>query len=1328
MPAPPSNQRDPPPVLTIGTILGGRLRLERLAGTGGMGEVFQGRDLSSGQKVAVKVLRVSQVDQLVRFEREARMLAELDHPNIVRYIDHAVAPLGQPYIVMEWLDGEDLATRLRTKSLTVRETLAIGRDVAEAMATAHARGIIHRDLKPGNVFLVRGVFLARGEFAQCKVLDFGIAQLGDWTPLTQTGAMVGTLGYMAPEQARSRDDLTPAADVFSLGCLLFECLTGKPAFAGEHPMAVMDKLQGEERPSLTRLQPDAPAELEVLIEWMLARDPAQRPRDGAAVKAALAALPVAQEDQPPRPWRAPVPSLTRSEQRLLSIVLVARAPVPGEGRAADAPDQPAPAEVEALEALARLGRAAVLHGGHLEVRADGSVVVTISGTHVATDQAVLSARCALALRAEASGRPMALAMGRGEGAARVPAKEAVDRAASMLARRLGAPPDDKGRSNGGPPPIAVDDVTAGLLDGRFEVRERQAGFELHGEREVTTGTRRLLGRPTSCVGRDRELASLAGIFADCAGESAAQAVLVTAPAGMGKSRLVAELLPLIKERHPGVAFWIGRGDPLRGGSAFGLLRQALQGALGLHDGDPLAARQDILRARVAQHVPEAERRRVTEFLGELLSTPFPDGDSAPLRAARHEPAIMSEQMRRAGEDFLAAECSAHPILLVLEDLHWGDLPTVRFVDAALRSLKERRWMVLALARPEVHKQFPQLWSERGSQEIRLRELTRSASERLVRQALGEEVGPDTIARLVAQAEGNPFYLEELIRAVAERKGDALPETVVAMVQARLSRLLDDERRLLRAASVFGEVFWPDGVAALLGSALPAPAIHTLLGSLVERELLVRRPDSRFAGREELGFRHALLREGAYAMLTEADRILGHRLAAAWLEQQGESDPMVLAQHYDRGEDSAPAGRFYFQAAERAMRAGDTGAAVERAQRALALGLVGTERIILLGLLAEVHVWRNEWEAAARCGEQVMHLAAPGSESWSRGMVAKLTVATREGANATLIELMHLVLTVEPAAEAVVGIAGVLNLGSFLLSRWGRFALVEQCVQRVHAIVEPVAGREPMARGWMHLVHTIIDPWSHEDPWAGLHHAEAARASFREANHHQSTLLAQVMMGMNLWFLGALEDAERELRSVLSGGGPYGPSAPLHLFCFAGTLADRGALDEAHEVVLRTMAAWQARGLRMYEGQGRRVLADVLCRRGEVAAAEREARTALELLSFQPLEHMAATVTLAAALLAQGRAAEALAAAEDAMAQYEALGAFGFRGAYARLVHVEVLEATGDHAGAARALSAAHDRLRIQAAKIGDLALRRGFLEDLPENARTLALARQWLGE
>ncbi len=1135
----------------VGNILGGRWRLERVAGTGSMGEMFEGRDLNSGQRVAVRVLRVSHANQRVRFEREARILAELDHPNIVRYIDYAVAVLGQPYLVMEWLDGEDLATRLRTRPLTVRETLAIGQDVAEAMAAAHARGIIHRELKPDNVFL------APGPLGPSKVQGFGIAQLRNGTPLTQPGAMRQTLGYMAPEQAHRLGNPTAAADVFSLGCVLFECLAGKPVFAGEHAMAVIDKKVADSVPSLTRLVPNVPMQLAALIERMLAKEPAQRLCDGRAVKAALVELAAC---------------------------------------------------------------------GALDVEPETTLP-----------------------RPPSASRP-------------------------------------------------------------------------------TTGTRRLLGQLTSCVGRDPELSSLVGQFADCAGESVAHAVLVTAPAGMGKSRLVAELMLLIKARHEGAVFWIGWGDPLRGGSAFGLLRQALQSALGLHDGAPLAVRQDTLRSRVARHVPQTEQTRVTEFLGELLHTPFPDDDSAPLRAARHEAAVMSEQVRRAAVDFLRAECAAHPVVLVLEDLHWGDLPTVRFVDTALRDLKEQPWMVVALARPEVHQLFPQLWAKRGAQEIRLHPLSRSASERLVRQVLGAEADPTTMARLVAQAEGNPFYLEELIRAVAERKDEALPETVVAMVHARLGRLLDHERQLLQAASVFGEVFWSDGVAALLGVALPAPAIHARLETLVDRELLVRRPDSRFPGMEELAFCHALLREGAYAMLTETDRILGHRLAAEWLERQGESEPIVLAQHYDRGREPARAGRFYFQAAARAVQAGDLEAAIDRARRALAHGLRDAERSVLFAVLAEVHCLRGEWEDAARWGEEGVRLAAPGSHPWALAMSAKMAIALREGKIDTLTELFHVLNTVEPGRDAVIAVVSAINFGCFFLSSVGRFALVERSVQRIAALVEPIAVREPVARGWMHMSHVSIEPWAHEDPWAGLQHAEASLESFREANHRTNARLAQLMMGMNLWLLGALERAERELRSVVEDGAFYGPSASRHLSCFVGTLADRGALDEAHEVASRMIEAWQAQGLQVQESQGRAILAYVLFRWGKFAAAEREARAALERLRFMSMDKLAAMATLAATLIAQDRAAEGLAVAEAAMTHYEALGAFGFRGAFTRLVHAEALEAAGDHAGACRALSTARERLRIQAARIGDLAVRRGFLENLPENARILALARQWLGE
>src|SRR5207344_2835914 len=161
----------------------------------------------------------------------------------------------------------------------------------------------------------------------------------------------------------------------------------------------------------------------------------------------------------------------------------------------------------------------------------------------------------------------------------------------------------------------------------------------------------------------------------------------------------------------------------------------------------------------------------TEFLGELIGAPFPDdAASAALHAARQDAQLMGEQMRKAWLDFLDAETAAQPVLLVLEDLHWGDFGTVRFLDTALRDRRDRPWMVLALARPEVFEVFPKLWAERQNvQEIRLQELGRKAGKRLVRQVLGDSVGIETVERLVQLADGNAFYLEELIRSSVDGK-------------------------------------------------------------------------------------------------------------------------------------------------------------------------------------------------------------------------------------------------------------------------------------------------------------------------------------------------------------------------------------------------------------------------------------------------------------------------------------------------------------------------------------------------------------------------------
>jgi tetratricopeptide (TPR) repeat protein len=858
---------------------------------------------------------------------------------------------------------------------------------------------------------------------------------------------------------------------------------------------------------------------------------------------------------------------------------------------------------------------------------------------------------------------------------------------------------------------------------------------LHGERALMQGARTLLGRPTSCVGRDWELNVLTSIFDECVDDPEARVVVVTGAAGIGKSRLGAELVSRVLQRGEQVAIWVGRGDSLRAGSTLDLLAQALRGALGIHGGEPLAERHDKLRARVAEHVPAGDHKRVTEFLGELVGAPFPgDGDGgAALRAARQDAQLMSEQMRRAWLDFLDAETSVHPVLILLEDLHWGDFGTVRFIDTALRDRSKQPWMVLALARPEVHEVFPRLWAERHNvQEIRLKELGRKAGERLVRQVLGDSVGAETMERLVRQSDGNTFYLEELIRATAEGKHHALPDTVLAMVETRLGRLAVEARRVLRAASVFGEVCWEGGVSVLLGGAMGATVVGEWLGKLVEQEVLTMRPHSRFPGQRELTFRHSLLREGAYATLTEDDKRLGHRLAGDWLERHGEADPMVLAGHFERGQEGGKAGGYYLHAAEQASLAGDVHSAEARAHLGLACEVTTEVRASLLGLLCEVSFYDpRKVSAAIGHAEEVMGLAKRGSVPWARGAAAKILGALHGGKIDDLLATLQSFREVEPAPEAVNALVFAANTGVFVLDVLGRIDESNEImalIERFCEVIGPVREQRSIAAAFWRIDRAVRDSYAEEDPWGALEHARAAVTLCEDLNHTVLLTFARGAVGMNLWYLGATAEAEQVLGKPTPRDDELGTIASLWLFSLAWLRADRGALDEARQTAEHLVELGRSHQVLMEEGRGRWALAEVLRREGKLDDAEHEIQAALGILTMlAPQDSPAVLTTLCRVRLAQGRIAEALTTAEDAFARYNAMRTCSsFRAAFVLLARAEALEAAGDHAAARAAIGVARERLLAIADRIHDPGYRKCFLEDVPENARTLALASLWL--
>ncbi len=268
-----------------GATVAERFVVDEIAGSGGVGVVYRARDLRDGAPIALKFLFQSEAEGRLRFDREARVLATLEHQGIVRYVSHGATPDETPYLAMQWLDGEDLRARLRRGPLSVEDSIRLIRRVADALGAAHAAGIVHRDIKPSNLFLVGG------RIADTRIIDFGLARPDQsGSDLTQTGALLGTPGYMAPEQARGARQVTPRVDVFALGCVLFECLAGRPAFAGDTIVEVLSSILLEPAPHVRSVRREVPEALDQFVARLLSREPGERPADGSEVVRALDAL------------------------------------------------------------------------------------------------------------------------------------------------------------------------------------------------------------------------------------------------------------------------------------------------------------------------------------------------------------------------------------------------------------------------------------------------------------------------------------------------------------------------------------------------------------------------------------------------------------------------------------------------------------------------------------------------------------------------------------------------------------------------------------------------------------------------------------------------------------------------------------------------------------------------------------------------------------------------------------------------------------------------------------------------------------------------------
>jgi tetratricopeptide (TPR) repeat protein/class 3 adenylate cyclase len=948
--------RDPPPDKDTfqGRTISHYQVFEKL-GEGGMGVVYRARDTRLGRVVALKFPAprlAGDGDARARVLREARAASALDHVNICTIHEVGETDAGQVFIAMACYAGETLEQKLQRSRLPLDDVLGYAVDVAQGLAKAHEHGITHRDIKPANVMVT--------DDGVVKLLDFGLADVAD-ERLTEAGVARATPAYMSPEQACG-ERVDHRSDIWSLGVVLYEMLTGRRPFRGGHAEAVIHGILHDEPEAVATRRPEAPALLEQVVARSLARRVADRYVDAEAllrdlrqvrddVAAAQSAGGATVTDPAGALVRPPGGQLVAGGERV-QVTAVAWA----LGGPVDSGEKPGEDALRRLLHHARSHAMEVVrrHGGIIQRVASGEIVALFGIPTPREDDCVQAARAALEFAARL--RESAAA-----GGPAVAVRSGLDTGLVLAhrPRRAGHP----GRVTGSPLRVAarlarharMDEVLASpdsrrLLARFFEIEDgasmRSGGTDADVTparvvAESTSRNRLDVAELTAFTGRDKELEVLRRCLQRAtAGDG--QIVTVTGEAGLGKSRLLHEF-------RSSTDVTVVQGQCSSRGSLqpFQPFIEALQDHFRTGPGARGEAGAAQVIERIHENTPELDA--YASLYLHLLS----------LSSEAHPPTehVEGESLNRVLLTALTAvftlSARQHPLVLLLEDWHWSDEASRKVLDQLVELIPSYPLLVVLTCRPD----YAPAWAHAAHQTtVRLRPLEESASKLIVKSALGAEHLPDSVGALLHERTGgNPFFLEEVCSTLLEegavrietgrlipvRPLDRLPlpNTVQAVIRTRLHRLDGGSRTVLRMASVVGRVFTRDVLQHALSHA-PGDdsAVERSLEALCSAGLIHRThvlPEATYE------FKHALTWQVAHDGLLLHQRRQVHRLVGQALEQRHsdrqEDHAEVLAHHFGEAMDWQKVVHYSRVAAERSYRLGqhsETLALYEQARKAL----------------------------------------------------------------------------------------------------------------------------------------------------------------------------------------------------------------------------------------------------------------------------------------------------------------------------------------------------------------------------------------------------------
>jgi serine/threonine protein kinase/tetratricopeptide (TPR) repeat protein len=1214
-------------------MIGKKLRAYEITeeiGSGGMATVFRAYQPSMDRHVAIKVIRSSILHDKAlkeRFQREARLIARLEHPHLLPVYDFD-GEHDPPYIVMRYLDGGTLKQVQQQGTVPRGEFLYILRQLAGALDYAHRQSIVHRDLKPSNVMIDKE--------GNAFLTDFGIARAaGGNKDLTGTGLMIGTPGYMAPEQARGDGQADKAADIYSLGVMAFESLTGSAPYEHESSFEIILAHMNSPVPKASERAPDLPRGVDGVLAQALAKDPKRRFATATEFVDALTnALKIK-----PNETRSALQSMTQTisvDQLAAFRAKTGESDTPSSATPSDQQRQMTAVSVDVKElaeilyesgadaerakatldslwaAFADLAKAS---GGVPHSRVEAAGLFLWGRDRAREDDADNAIRAALAMRDRTLEETRKVL-----GATWEPTEEnplpfvsGITTGPVLLERDTqsgaynasGAPITLAGRLKDAAPPggVIVAHDTFSLVRGVFTVHPREP-LRIRGRKDpidtylVTQVKPRAFrlramgieGVETKMIGREIELRLLQEALTLTLEDGETQVVTVVGEAGVGKSRLLFEFRSWTDIMEQTVWVFQARATQPSMLQPYSLTRDLFSFRFQILDSDPLSVVHEKFVKGVEEFMGAGSERKAY-FIGQLVGFDFTSKPE--VEAALND----GETFRRMAQEHLgelfASASRVNPVMLYIEDIHWADDRSLDLINNLVRDNTNLPLFVLCMARPSLYERRPQ-WGEgqRFHERIQLEPLSQLSSRRLVRELLKNvpEVPPTLRDLVVDRADGNPFYIEELIKALIDDriivKGEPswsvdttrlstvrVPATLTGVLQARLDTLPQPLHQLLQRASVAGRIFW-DAAAIHLSresAGLDADEVQEMLANLRDREMILQREESGFAGTVEYVFRHAILRDVTYDTVIPRQRRALHRLVADWLieiggERAGEHT-LLVAEHYARAEEASLAAAQLAKAGERALQLSaldEAGTLIQRAREMLTAPEHAEQRIRVDLLRAELEGIRGTYgksvEILKPALEEARSIGNATLQAQILGQLGRLCMwqADAPGAKKHLEEALAMA---RAAGDTETLIFNLRQLGNALTLHAPEEGL--SYLRESVELAQKHGNRQAEGHGLnsVAIAHSLLGE---------LAEAEATYQRGLELNRTIKNRVSEAMILSNLaglhGVMGDLDRADREVRDAMAIAKELG-SSPLRMNCeigFADLSLRRGRNEEARK--------------------------------------------------------------------------------------------------------------------------------------------------------------------